>query len=75
MLLLIKKIDLYWIRNVEMDCDPDLAGKEVSDAEIYSGNMILLHLLAQTAFGDQVMAKDFLASLKSGIETNLNTKT
>jgi len=72
MLLLIKKIDIYWIRNVEMDSDPELAVKDVSDAEICSGNMILLHLLAQTAFGDQAKAKDFLASCRSEMERKIN---
>jgi hypothetical protein len=75
MLLLIKKIDIYWIRNVEMDCDENLIGREISDDEISSGNMIVLHLLMQAAFGDKSKAKDFYDRFKSGLEIDPSTSS
>ena len=71
MLLLIKKLDIYWIRNVEMDCNPDFVGQEVADDDISSGNMIVLHLLMQAAFGDESKAKDFFESFKAGLEMKM----
>jgi hypothetical protein len=50
---LICKIDRWWIRGIELPNNPDFRGKEIPDAEIHSGNMIMLSMLLRVAVGDE----------------------
>ena len=54
-LALISKIDRWWIREIELDCNPDfdhIDHSSIPDEELTSGNMILMHMIMTRVFGD-----------------------
>lgn len=54
-LALMSKIDRWWIREIELDCNPDfdhLDHNSIPDEEITSGNMILIQIILAGVFGD-----------------------
>ena len=48
---LVAKIDRWWIVNVEIAIDPDLAGREFDEEEVTPGSLMLLQVLNQVALG------------------------
>lgn len=48
---LVAKIDRWWIVNVEIATDPDLAGKEFDEDGVIPGSLMLLQVLNQVALG------------------------
>ncbi|MEY8141209.1 hypothetical protein [Falsihalocynthiibacter sp. CO-5D18] len=48
---LVAKIERWWIVNVEIATDPDLAGKEFDEDGVTPGSVILLQVLNQVALG------------------------
>ena len=48
---LLVKIDRGYLREVEIATDPDLAGTDIADEAIVSGNMMFVNLLVQVASG------------------------
>lgn len=48
---LIAKIDRWWIVNVEIATDPDLAGTELNEDEVTPGSLMLLQVLNKVALG------------------------
>lgn len=61
MVLLQRKIDLWWFAEVEMSINPDLEGVEVSGVQ--TGRMLLMDYILQTLFGDAI--KQYEADLKT----------
>src|SRR5205807_409125 len=56
---LLNKIDVWWIRNVEIPTNPDFDEQDVDaipDSEIHSGNMLFLSMLLGIATGDDADA-------------------
>ena len=52
---LVAKVDRWWIREVELECNPEfdgIDGRDIPDAEIHSGRMIALTLLIGVATGE-----------------------
>ncbi|MEM9578039.1 MAG: hypothetical protein AAF999_13610 [Pseudomonadota bacterium] len=49
---LIAKIDRWWIVNVEIATDPDLADKEFEQDEVTPGSLMLLQVLNQVVLGN-----------------------
>ncbi|HLN27187.1 MAG TPA: hypothetical protein VK395_05545 [Gemmataceae bacterium] len=48
---LVAKIDRWWIREVDLPCDPEFDGREIADDEIHSGNVVFMQLLISVATG------------------------
>lgn len=48
---LLSKIELWWIKSIEIPANPDFDGKKITDGEIESGNLILLNILRDCANG------------------------
>ncbi|GAA6202939.1 hypothetical protein NBRC116599_41650 [Aquicoccus sp. SU-CL01552] len=48
---LVAKIDRWWIVNIEIATDPDLAGKEFDEDGVTPGSLMLLQVLNQVALG------------------------
>ncbi len=48
---LVNKIEIWWIREVEIPSSPEFDGRDVSDADISPGPVILLDLLISAAQG------------------------
>lgn len=56
---LLEKIDIWWIRNVEIPTNPVFENQDVEaipDSEIQSGNMLFLSMLFDIATGDEAEA-------------------
>ncbi len=49
---LVKKIELWWVKEVHMPTDPDFDGVEVKDEDIYPGAFIILSHLIQIVMSD-----------------------
>ena len=50
---LLRKIDVWWIVNVGIATDPDLAGRDIDPDEVIPGSMMSLQLLLEIALGDE----------------------
>ncbi len=53
MVALLRKIEVWWIINVEIATDPDYAGLDVDEDEIVPGRIMTLQLLWDIALGDE----------------------
>ncbi len=53
MVALLHKIEVWWIREVEIPINPDFDGKEIDEDGIRSGSVISLQLLCDIALGDE----------------------
>lgn len=49
---LLRKIEVWWIQNVEILTNPDFDGQEIDEAEITPGPIILIHWMKQVARGE-----------------------
>lgn len=49
---LVAKIDRWWVINVEIATDPDMMDKEIEEAGVQPGSVIMLQMLSQTALGE-----------------------
>lgn len=50
MLELLRKIETYWILNVEIPCNPDFDGKEISAEDVFPGPSLAMEMLMKEAF-------------------------
>ena len=48
---LVHKIEKWWIINVEIETNPDLAGQEIDEEGIVTGSNMMMHMLSQIALG------------------------
>lgn len=63
---LIRKIDTWWIRNIEIPTNPDFDDTDtdaIPDSEIMSGRLMFLQMLFKTALGDEQEANKFYESV------------
>lgn len=56
---LLRKIEVWWIVNVDLATDPEYVGREVNENEILPGPVMMLRLLWQIALGDEEKASYF----------------
>ncbi len=57
---LMNKIDVWWIRNVEIPTNPDFDDQDVDaipDSEIKSGNMIFMEIMLNIASGNEDVSR------------------
>lgn len=50
---LLRKIEVWWILNVEIDTDPDLINENIKEANIIPGALISLQILIEVASGNK----------------------
>jgi len=67
MAALIRKIDVWWVVNVEIATDPDLAGQDIDEQGIVPGSMITLQLMLDIALGDSEKANYYLEEFKKRV--------
>ncbi len=63
-LALLSKIERWWIVNVEIATDPDLAGKEIEEDSILPGRILTMQLLVNVALGNDKEANAFLEAFR-----------
>ena len=49
MLELLRKIETFWILNVEVPCNPEYDGKEISAKDVIPGPIIAMQMLMNEA--------------------------
>lgn len=57
---LLRKIEVWWIQNVEIPTNPDYDGKEIKDDEISSGTELILKLMVDVGLGEEKEAERYL---------------
>ena len=60
MLALLRKIEVWWITNVEIPVNPDFDGNDVDEDEITPGPVIAMRLLLDIALGDREQSRYYL---------------
>ncbi len=60
MLALLRKIEVWWITNVEIPTNPDFDGSDVEEDEITPGPVIAMRLLLDIALGDGEQSEYYL---------------
>lgn len=53
LMALCHKIDLWWIKNVELATNPDFAGQDIKDEDITPGSTLMIRLLMDVAMGGE----------------------
>lgn len=72
MAALLHKIELWWIREVEIPTNPDLDGKDIPDSEIMPGRCLALRLLCDIALGDPDKSRAFLKDFRERLDAKQN---
>lgn len=57
LIILLNKIEVWWIVNVEILTDEDFADKEIDESHIIPGPIMMLQLLLDVALGDEERSK------------------
>ncbi|HKZ52105.1 MAG TPA: hypothetical protein VJ085_02370 [Candidatus Acidoferrales bacterium] len=50
---LLRKIEVWWIVNVELPTDPDSGGEEIDESQVVPGSVITLKLMVDIALGSE----------------------
>jgi hypothetical protein len=57
MVALLRKVEAWWITNVEIPTNPDFDGQEVDEDGITLGPIMTIQLLRDIALGDEKRSK------------------
>lgn len=74
MLALLRKIEVWWIREVEIPTIEDFDGKEVPDSEIQPGRCISMQLLCDIALRDPAESRAMFEKIRKGIDERMRGK-
>lgn len=74
MLTLLRKIEVWWIREIEVSTNPALDGQEVSDADIQPGRCIIMQLLCGIALSDPAESRAMFEDIRKGIDERTRPK-
>ena len=69
MIALVRKIELWWITEVEIPTNPDFDGAEIKTEDIVPGRVLGMQLLCDIALGDDTTSRSYIETfrkLKSG---------
>lgn len=59
MLAVLRKIEVWWIANVEIPTDPDYDGEEINENRIAPGPVMAMRLLVDIALGDEEQSRSY----------------
>jgi len=60
LLALLRKIDVWWVVNLDLATDPDMADKEIDEKDITPGSMMIFQMLMDVALGDEEQAEAYI---------------
>ncbi len=60
-LSLLRKIETWWVVNVEIPCNPDFDGKEIDEKGIVPGPVISMQMLIEVASGNTELLAHYLS--------------
>lgn len=58
---LLRKIELWWVVNVEIPVNPDFDGKEIDEQGIVPGPVLMLQMMLEVASGNEELLKHYQA--------------
>ena len=64
MAALLRKIEVWWIKEFEIPTNPDFDGQEISDDGIVLGRSIGLQLLCDIALGDESRSRFYFEEFR-----------
>lgn len=64
MVILLRKIEVWWIVNVDLPTNPEFDGSEVNEHEIIPGPVLGLQLLCDIALGSTEQSRSYYEELK-----------
>ncbi len=59
MVLLFRKIEVWWVANVEIPSNSDFDGSDIDEKEIIPGRIMTIQLLLDIALGDEEQSKHY----------------
>ena len=62
--VLLKKIETWWILNVEIPVNPDMVGAEIDESGIVPGPSISLQLMIEVALGDPERSRFYIEEFR-----------
>ena len=65
----LRKIEVWWIKEVEILTNPDFDGQEISEDEIVPGRSIGLQLLCDIALGDETRSRFYIEEFRKRTQT------
>jgi hypothetical protein len=66
MAALLHKIEVWWIKNVDIPTNPDFDGKDIDEAEIIPGPVVGLQLLCDIALGSEEQSRFYHEGFRRG---------
>jgi len=64
MAALLRKIEVWWIKEVEIPTNPDFDGQEISENGIVPGRVMGLQLLCDIALGDEDRSRFYIEEFR-----------
>ena len=59
---LLKKIEVWWVVNMEIPVNPDFDGKEIDEEGIVPGPVLMLQMMLEVLSGNEELLKHYRAS-------------
>ncbi|OJB50044.1 hypothetical protein BGV60_12960 [Burkholderia ubonensis] len=56
---LLRKVEIWWVVNVEIPTNPDFDGQEVDQAEITPGPVLMLQMMLEVLSGNEELLKHY----------------
>lgn len=72
-LLLLRKIETWWIANVELPSNPEYDNVEITEDKIVPGSILAFKMLIDVALGDEEVASQHLAGVMELMGQEENT--
>ncbi len=63
---LLRKIEVWWVVNVEIATDPEYDGREINEEDIVPGAILSLQMLIQVASGNTELLEIWRKARSSG---------
>lgn len=68
---LLRKIEVWWVKNVELATDPDYDGTEVRDEDIVPGTLMFLQVIAEVGLKEGEEAEMYLREFQKRQKSTL----
>jgi len=62
LLALLKKIEVWWVVNMEIPVNPDFDGKEIDEDGIVPGPILMLQMMLEVVSGNEELLKHYRAN-------------
>jgi hypothetical protein len=69
MVTLLRKIEIWWVKEVEIPTNPDFDGQEIDEDGIVPGPLISLQILCDIALGDETKSRLYIEEFRKRAKT------